>query len=136
MAARKGNSQRKVEGQTASNGGQRVKWQGYINYTPTAQDKRTLRDMLSSGADPLDRLGEFLMAGYKQSLSWDSYHQAFSATLYDQNPTSPTAGFCLVARGGDPFSALTRLAFLHAYVFEGDWSKALETGKPVDEWGG
>jgi len=133
--ARKGNSQRKDEGHVSPNTRQRVAFKGYINYTPTAIDKAGLRAELAAGNRPSDRLADFILSGLRFGCSFDAYHSAFSATFYDTNLDSPSAGYTLVARADTVWSAIERLCYLHAHVFSGDWSTALSPETRTDEWG-
>lgn len=135
MAPRKaGNAQQKQDSNTTSSGKQKVKFNGYVNYTPTEQDKHELRELLAAGHDLLDELYDEVADNYKLSIMWDSYHQSFAATLYAMDANCVNAGWTLSQRANDPWSAVSRLLYVHLRVFERDWTSAISGAKKVDEW--
>lgn len=126
------NTNPKSDGHVSNKRGSgRVAWQGYVNYTPTADDKRNLKAMLASGNRPSDALPDVLLAGYKLSITYDTYHSSFSATLYCQIEGSPDAGKALSQRAGNVDSAIERLLFVHCFVLVEGWGA---TPAPADNW--
>lgn len=132
--AKKTSVSKKQEGHVGDGKSERVAFRGYINYTPTADDKERLLSLVASGSSPLDQLADVLLQGYRCGVTWDSYHQCFTASLYDQDADRPTSGYNLGARANDPYSALTRILFLHVHVFEGNWLQAVDRQREQDNW--
>lgn len=116
-----------------SNGAARPPFKGFVNYTPTSDDKRGFDDYLASGHDPILELDRVLDAGIKLSVSLDKTNVAAVASLYDNNPKSPSAGYVLSSRGGDAFTAIRRVIFLHLVILESDWLDAVDSTDP-DAW--
>lgn len=133
MSPRKTNQQKKDDGHTAK-GKQRVKWQGYVNYTPTEQDRAGLSAAIDGGFDAEHESMQIMREGYRLSMGFDEYHGCYSASLYCQNSSSTNAGWNLSVRATDPFTAFTRLVYLHVYVLGGDWNTAQSGGWSDENW--
>lgn len=130
----KGTKSAKKEGHVGRAGKSRVAFRGYVNYTPNEQDKAQLKEMLSGGWDAWGEITDILTGGYKISISWDGYHDCFSAALYCTDEGNGNSGWNLPARASDPYSALVRAIFLHVYILSGDWSGAVEAHRRDEEW--
>lgn len=135
MTGRKVSKSAKDDGHVSNGGQPRVAFKGYLNFTPTAADKTALRDFLASGGQPLDWLVNVLSNGYRMSVSLDTYHAAFSASLYDTDSQRNTAGWNLAQRADDPYSAITRLLFVHVELLEGNWLSLVDARPKTDVWG-
>lgn len=125
---------RKKDGHTGRAGKPRVAFRGYVNYTPTEQDKKTLKELLQNGWDAWSEVPGILLDGYRLGVSYDTYHDCFSAALYCTDESNGNGGWNLPARASDAYSAVVRAIFLHVYVFERDWSSAVEAHKHDQEW--
>lgn len=129
-----GTKNAKKDGHTGRAGRPRVAFRGYVNYTPTKEDKESLTLGLADGWNVAEHLESVLLGGYRIGINWDNYNSAYAASLYCQNADSSNAGWTLSARASNPDSALVRVLWLHFHVFREDWSSALERSREADEW--
>ena len=112
---------------------ERVEFKGYLNRNISADEKVTYRSDLEAGWRWDEKAEELISDGLNLKWSWDSYNEAFAATLYDTNADSDHAGYCLSFRGPEPFEAMSRLVWVHTVLLEGNWNNISEVGDS-DEW--
>jgi hypothetical protein len=68
-------------------------------------------------------------SGYKTSVSWDDYSDAFAAYLACNNPQDENYGWCLSGRGSTPVKALKQACYQHFVLFDKVWPKLLEASR-------
>lgn len=117
------------EWKVAKNNGDRVQITAWVNYRLSEDDKSLL------SAEPLEMgkvIAEFASmayAGYRLSVSYDSYSQAMQASLVCVNPESADVGLGLSARHPDLDWALRSLLYKSQVVGVGHWSEFTSTPK-------
>ena len=108
-------------------------FKGFINYSPTSDDKRGFSAYHADSNDIIYELDNVLDDSYKLSVTVDKSNSAVVASLFDQHPTRGSGGYILSSRGSDAFTAIRRVLYLHVIVLEGEWLAAMDTTDP-DAW--
>lgn len=113
----------------------RSTFKGFVNYPLNEKQREELSAYAEQLPDDYEVLNDFIISGYKVSLSYDEPHQAFIATAtglpgYDH----PNEGLALSARGPS-FSGT--VAALHYKVFRAldtrNWGDLLRRADAVQE---
>lgn len=87
----------------------------FVNYTLTAEQKRTVQAGITSGAAKVDTLlCDLATNGYKLSLSYKADKDAFNCAATQQNEGHVHKGYCFSSFAGTPTEAI---AFTHYKVF-------------------
>lgn len=94
----------------------------YINYDLTKDDRGALADLVEAGELPASLLFEAVSEGWKFSLTPDSKHHCFVASLTDREPGTAFENTCLTGRGASPLDAVRSLLYRHVILSEGDWA--------------
>ncbi len=110
----------------------KVEFRGYVNYSPTQQDKAEFDTWASSGEVWYDAVPSLLQSNYKLSVAYDDNNEAFRASVFAQNPADVNAGWCLTMRAADPVTAIMRVLFVHEVVMGGDWSDWFQ--RKLSDW--
>jgi len=66
-------------------------------------------------------------AGYKVSLNYDEYNDAYACFITPGKNHPTNSGFILTGRGSTPLKALKQAAYVHHVLFDGDWSAWRDT---------
>ena len=114
-------------------GRKKVSWRGYVNYPVDEAMKVAYRDAVVRGWDWREAVEDVVSAGYKLSVSWDGYNQAFVGALYATNANDPNAGWCLSMRAANCNEACSRVLWVHVFALRGDWDVDGEA-RGVREW--
>lgn len=97
-------------------------WKGFIDCELTTEDKYLLKTTdATHDYPPLPTITKLVEDGYKFSLSFDKKNDTYIASLTDQDFASPTEGYTLTGRGGEPIKAITALLFKHFIKLEDGW---------------
>lgn len=104
----------------------------FVNYTMTKEDKARCKVWLLTLDDMDSAAIKLAEEGYKFSLKWDAYSEAFAAFLSTTEEKTGNVGYLLAGRGSTPLKALKQAMFIHWVVFEGNWA-AHYTRRESDE---
>lgn len=109
-------------------------WRGFVSLELTQPQKDAVKVLRAEQmgrvwTNVLDMLGE----GYKLSLSWDDYNQAFIASMTGKPECGRNAGLTLTARGGVIEGAVAALWYKHNDVLGGDWGDAGVQGRRTND---
>lgn len=111
---------------------QPVEFKGYIQVNITVQEKANYA-AIEAEIDPILFIISSVQDGYKFACFWSAKEELFIASLFDQNPKSPTAGYILNVRARTPDDAIKRLCFYHEDYLQKDWgARALSPDE--DTW--
>jgi len=86
----------------------------------------------------LEELDQELMrlneSGYKVSVGWDDYSQAFASFLVPQNKDMENFGLILTGRGTTPVKAVKQVRYKHLRCLGEDWHNyARGDREPLDD---
>lgn len=110
-------------------------FRGFVNYTPTAEDKKGYKKWAAEEDLFANSLPTLLGDGYRLSLSMDKLTSAFMAAISTKDSNSINAELVLTARAGsDPWEAAGRAMFLHFHILEEVWPDPGMRPDYVDEW--
>lgn len=127
-----GKAQKKKDSSRTAEGREKVKWQGYVNWSMSHVDKKVYKAWGEHRSVYENEVPSIIESGYSIKLSFDDYHQSVVCGLFCQNPTDANAGWCLTARAEDPYEALCRAMFIHYVCFDGLWPTERELD--TDGW--
>lgn len=106
----------------------------FINHVFTEDDKVRFRawaaDNVSNTADIIDRL---LDDGYRITLKYDTFSDAFSCFLQNSDEKSVNAGYILTGRSRSGSMALLAAVYRHYVIFEGQWPLRDSTRNGLDD---
>lgn len=102
----------------------KVDFRGYVNLTLNDTDKRLFDEWLSNVEAVAGGINTVIEGGYRLSVSFDKRHDCFTGSLYCQVPGEANAGYSLSIKGGDVFTAIQRVFFVHLVVLGGQWPTA------------
>lgn len=106
----------------------------FVRCELTFEQKEALVQSIHSGVITAQQCFDLVAEGYKLSLTNDSKHNCFIATLTDNREGSETRYYALSARGATPTIALCSLSFKHNIIFSDGWNLDQQLA-PSDEWG-
>lgn len=98
-------------------------FKGFVNAYMTKEQREAY--LKNTWAEPYDFIVEVLLKdeGYKLSLSWDSYNEAFLASITPRDEKNINFGWVLTAFAGSWENALDVLLFKHIRLYQKDWPK-------------
>lgn len=124
----------KKKPQSTNTNTREASFKGFINYTPSEEDKDACNSLRQSNDIVGSTLSRVLEGGYKLSCVYVEKNACYSATLFCKDTSNAFAGWCLSMRAGDPITAVERVLWLHYYHLREDWSNAVEDGGEADVW--
>lgn len=95
----------------------------FINVSLSNDDKERLATYADEMGESLAVVFDLVSEGYKVSISLDSKHDSFIASLTDNNPKSSFHKYILTGRGTTALDAIASLCYKHYLLAEGDWSR-------------
>ena len=111
MAAKKSVSKKPVK----------VDFKGYLRVNLTDEQDAAFEVWKQSQTVQLSDFDILLNMGFKFSLSWDSYHDGVSASLFANDPKLSWAGWILTAWDDNAADAILLLFYKHYVICEEDW---------------
>lgn len=112
----------------------RVEWKGFVNYEPTAEDKKGMEHAMATGNDPADWLDKLVQEDvYDVKISFDGRNNCFRASLYCRKSGHAHAGYTLAARAGTSYAALRRVLFIHYEALNCVWNVSGESSRWSDD---
>lgn len=106
----------------------------WVNLRLTDEDKTTLLSDIPLLEDVVNSFGALVFAGYRLSVSWDSYSQAIQASLVCVDPESVNAGIGVSARHPDIDMAIITLWYKVQMMGDQPWSDFVSP-TPASNWG-
>jgi len=114
-------------------GGYDAKFVGYVNYTPSADEKAVFDEWCDS-ASFWETLHASVEDGVNLSLKVDAKNSCYVASGTQRREASPNAGQVVTARASEPHKALARLLFILAILGRKEsWSATAPVNDP-DRW--
>ena len=99
-------------------------FRGFINVNPRSQDKATIKQIVEQSTSELLLEQLCQSEGLKVGIKWLDAENAYNATLYDGDFSSPNAGLMLSSMHVDPLTALAILSHYHVTLCDGgDWEE-------------
>lgn len=102
----------------------KAEWKGYHKINLTPADELAFEVWRGENKPTWGWLGILANNGYKFSVSWDSYHEGVSASLYCTESKMEWAGYTLSAWAGDVDTAVELLMFKHYAMCSERWEIA------------
>lgn len=99
-------------------------WKGYHKVNLDKADEVLFETWATTNTPTLTDLDILANNGYKFSVSWDSYHEGVSASLYCNDAKMDWAGYTLTAWAGDTETATKLLFFKHYVLCQEHWEIA------------
>jgi hypothetical protein len=131
----KGTKSPKIDGHTSPSAkAPRVKFQGYVNFSPDEKQRSLYKDALDQGYDYHEYLTDLCIDGYDLKYGHDTYHSAFVANIYCKDTSSSNAGWTLQARGRNPEEAMSRVIFYHVFLLKGKWGQDSTPVQDPERW--
>lgn len=109
---------------------------GYVRHNISAEEKAQF-DQWQPGVEYLKNALDRICQGYTVSVKWDGFNETFQCALTCTSKSSVNAGYVLVARAPDCYSAIELAIFKHFILLGEDWSAYFPTSKPEGDrsWG-
>lgn len=104
-----------------------IDFQGYIEVRFDEDQKKLFKKWASEFSDLASSIDKQVEAGYRFSLSWDDYNSAYMCSITTKDSQSVNAGWVLVGRGKDVFSALLQAYYKHVVVTQENWTNHKQT---------
>lgn len=108
-------------------------WKGFVECKLTEQEKENFAEWDVHDNDLFLLLSEAVIAGHKQSLTWNKQNETFVFSLTGNDGSGKHEGYTLSAFAGDWYIALRVLLYKHCVLLEGDWTKAKD--RPTENIG-
>jgi hypothetical protein len=99
----------------------KVEWKGYLRVNLTPEQEKHFDVWFPSQTIQLSDVGILANNGYKFSISWDSFHNGVSVSLYANDAKLSYAGWTLTAWASSVEEAIAMLFYKHYIVCEEDW---------------
>jgi len=116
------------------NGANSGQWQGFVNvHLPDGAKEKWFRWMSEKTAF-YDAFAQMCVDGYKITVKYEVQNDCYSAFATGSTSDHHDAGWGLSERAGDPFTALSRLVYIHAVVLSRDWSPYKSAPVYEDRW--
>lgn len=93
----------------------------FINIALTKEQSAFLKAKQFTSDDAFAHLERLLDDGYKLSVSYDDYHNCFSASLVPIGVDHMHAGFILAGKGSSALKAVKQLMYIHYELLDGIW---------------
>lgn len=105
----------------------KVEWKGYLYVNLDSEQEAAFEAWETERIFTINDVAILVDNGYKFSLTWDTFHSGFSASLYSASPKLAWTGYTLTAWAGDVETAMRLLFYKHYIIAEEDWERF--TGK-------
>lgn len=99
----------------------KAEWKGYHKINLTKEQDELFTAQYANRAIPFSDFDILVNNGYKLAISFDTYYNGVSASLYAQDQKMEWAGYTLTAWAGDAETALKLLLFKHYVVAREQW---------------
>lgn len=100
----------------------KVVWQGFVECRLSDEDKEDFEHWFEANTlDPMRFLYDFVRDGFKVSLTPEVTKGSYTATITDNDPTSPQAGWALSAFGDSLEKAIMVLVYKHTVLLQDGW---------------
>lgn len=104
----------------------------FVNYELNVDEKRSCKQWLPSLEEYDDALLKFVDQGYRVSVKFDNYTEAYSAFGQSFDAGNINAGLILTGRGSTPAKAIKQMLYKHFLVFDQEWGGWAEPGQSVE----
>lgn len=108
-----------------------VNFKGFAQIQLSESDVKALDEHTANPEPYVTAVLGLVAMGYKVALSRDSDSGLYTATLFDNRPSSPTAGWMLSGDADSIEAAMVVLAYKHFNKADSVWLPFLQTGKPA-----
>lgn len=109
-----------------------IEFQGYVEVRLDETQKKAFAAWRKENDNLGLLLDKLVEAGYRCSLSWDDYNEAYMASITTKDPQSTNAGWVLVGRGPDCVGAAYQALFKHYVVAKEAWLNIATTSR--NDW--
>jgi len=98
-------------------------FKGFIEYRFEDSEKATFKKFVQDTAAVDSLIVKTVEADYRLTVAYDDYNEAYQCSVSTKDDSNTNAGYILVGRGADWFTAVAQAVFKHWHVMAGDWSK-------------
>jgi len=95
----------------------------FIQYELDEATQKACKNWEVSTSDLVDTLDRLVDDGYRVTVKWDSWSEAYSASLQQTMDDGKNPGYILVGRGSTGAKALKQVIFKHYTVMQEDWAE-------------
>jgi len=134
MSNVRGSKSKRTEGQRSTRGRAKADWKGYVNLTLTDSDKQRFTEATINEGDTFHAVSRLVEAGYKVSVGYDDYNDAFVGSIYGVYADMDNGGWCLTIRGKSAISALQRAIYVHFSILAENYGNAGISADTEDRW--
>jgi len=100
----------------------------FVNYELSSDERAACKAWLPNLDAVDDALLKAVEQGYKISVKWDTYSQAFSAFMVTDDSKTENVGIINTGRGSTPLKAIKQALYKHFVVFDLVWSPFAQGG--------
>ncbi len=104
----------------------KVEFVGYVSCDLNEEHTVALRAQIVTGEFEWSDIEELVDNGYKCSVAWNAGQKGYIASLYDNDPASPMAGYVLTGWGSTSLNAFASLMYKHRVLLAAGWEVAEE----------
>jgi len=119
---------------TADTGANTVPFRGFINHTPTDEEKNDFRGWMENEGLFDEVVGALLEAGYSIKLGYNNKDSAFSASISRWFARYPDAGLVFTAYSSNYLRSIAKVAWFTGRHCDYDMSGMVLDKNAVDEW--
>jgi len=94
----------------------------FISFPLSEEQKREVKNAAWDLGELDNTLSRLCEENYKVTFSYDDYSSAYACFITPKGDKHSNFGYILTGRGSSPHKALKQAYYVHAVLFEGDWS--------------
>lgn len=94
----------------------------FVNWSLTEEHKAACKIWLKTLEDVEEALHSTIEAGYKVTLSYDTYRSCYTASIVPTKDAKSNQGFILTGKGSTPLKAAKQAMYIHYLVMDEEWA--------------
>lgn len=104
----------------------------FVNWSLDASQKAACKAWVLSLEDFDNALATLIEAGYKTTLSYDSFRSCYTCSIVPTKDAKNNQGYILTGKGSTATKALKQALYIHFHVMSEDWA-SYSTAKAIEE---
>lgn len=96
---------------------------GYIEYRFDDAEKKAFKGWCADTSAVSNAIEEAAENDYRMTIAYDSFNKAYQCSMSIRDDDHINAGYMLVGRGSDWYSAVAQALYKHEHIMHGDWVK-------------
>lgn len=101
----------------------------FVNWSLSPEEKVLCKAWLLSLEDYENALLATIEAGYKITISFDSFRSCFTASIVPTKEAKSNQGYILTGKGSTPLKAGKQVMFIHYQIMAEEWASYSTMGK-------